>query len=277
LHLIRLASEIAPDVPGVQMQLGELLLKMALRDDALRYMALAVTLDPTLSRKVVAKLRDQLFSAEQILDALPRSPDVLVALRAPFAEDRAEERYLEALEASLGTPEGRRSTGVLGSYGSACLALGRPDRLHDRMGELGEIADSEAEALRWYQMARASTALGVPSRALVEAAAALRASRSSPSLAEGVGDVALSTADPELAVTGYRQALALVARASGDPTVRARLYAKIGRAEEAGGDIDRAYDSYGMALKLDPAQPLARARVSAMEDAAGVKKDSGSR
>ena len=46
--------------------------------------------------------------------------------------------------------------------------------------------------------------------------------------------------------------------------------------EEAGGDIDRAYDNYRIALRLDPSQPLARERVSTMEGAAGVKSDSDS-
>ena len=67
-----------------------------------------------------------------------------------------------------------------------------------------------------------------------------------------------------------RGALALHARGSADPGTRARLYGRIGEAEERRGNAGRAYDAYKIALGLNPEEPRARKRVREMERAAGL-------
>ena len=75
--------------------------------------------------------------------------------------------------------------------------------------------------------------------------------------------------DPD-AVEAFREAISLAARAGEGPEARARLYRRVGQAEEKAGHPDRAYDAYRMALRLDPDEPLAKKRIAEMEKAAGI-------
>ena len=187
MGLIGLASAIAPDVPGVQMQLGELLMKMSLREDALRLMATVIALDPGMSAGVVGKLRDHSYGAQEILGGLPTAPEVLVALRVPFIEDGKEHEYLGALEEYSRTKQGTLPREVLNAYGSVCRGSAQPNRLHEFLTSLNHCNDSRDETVRWYLLARASLALQRPDRAIKESQTAFALSGNTPSLIEGVG------------------------------------------------------------------------------------------
>lgn len=270
LEMIALASSMAPTVPGIQVQLGELLLKMGRRDEAVEYLVRAVELNPEFVPRVVSVMRDNLFGAEQILSALPPGPDLLASLLQPFLEDGGETRYLDALETLLADDPPRCTVKLLQSYGTVCVALDQAGRLRERMEEIGPLEAPEEEAARWHQLARASLAMGEPRRAVDEARTAARSVPDSPVQAELLGDVALRAGDAGLAVEAYREALRLIAHSSGIPLARARYYDKLGLAEERLGRPDRAYDNYVRALRLDPGREHARKRVEEMEAAAGL-------
>ena len=266
LEMIALASSMAPTYPDVQQRLGKLLLNMGRREEALRYLSRAVEMDPALSRKVVALLQDHLLTANQILEALPRLPLVLVHLERPFREESKEAEYLELLEVAL-TEE--IDPALLVRYGSSCLRQREFTRLERYMDELGSLTDVAAEAERLTQHSRALVALGRAGLALEDARQARALQPAVFRRAEQLGDVALSAEDQALAVEAYRDALGILARATGNAKHRARLYRKIGEAEEQRARPDLAYDAYRKAVELNPDEPRARKRLTEMERAAG--------
>jgi tetratricopeptide (TPR) repeat protein len=266
LDMIALASSMAPTYPEVQRQLGELLLKMGRRDEALDYLARTVELDPRLSRETVLLMQEYLFSADQMLEALPRYPQVLAYLEQPFREESREADYLELIEEAF---ESGIDPLLLVRYGSTCLRLGRADHLLERMSALAELPDSAAEAERLKQRSRAHVALGQLLEAIEDARRARQLQPDVPHRAEYLGDVALRAEEHALAEESFRDSLGMLARAKAGAQIRARLYRKIGQVEEDRGDPDRAYDSYRTALELDPEEPHAQRRVEAMERAAG--------
>jgi tetratricopeptide (TPR) repeat protein len=137
------------------------------------------------------------------------------------------------------------------------------------MGEPFDTVEVEAERLR--QRSRAAVADGSLEEALADAASAAELLPSSPPHLEHLGDVSLAAARAREAVRAYRRALGLAAKGGAAPRLRARLYRKIGQAEERRGDVDAAYDAYRMALQVDPQEPHAARRMAAMEEAAGLR------
>jgi tetratricopeptide (TPR) repeat protein len=92
-------------------------------------------------------------------------------------------------------------------------------------------------------------------------------------LAQHLGDAALAAGEFDAAIVAYRNGLGILARGSGDPAARAKLYGRIGRVEERRGNPDRAYDAYRIALELDPAERRAVERIGAIEQPAGPRDD----
>ena len=58
---------MAPRVPRVQKRLGEVVLKMGLRDEALVFLRRTVELDPGRSREIIDLLASQFFSLDEIV------------------------------------------------------------------------------------------------------------------------------------------------------------------------------------------------------------------
>ena len=265
---IALASSMAPTAPQVQLQLGELLLKMGRLDEALLYLKRTVQLAPGMSKKVVRLLRENLLAAEEILRVLPGEPEVLVALQSAFIEDERETAYLDAVESIL-TTAGRLTPYLFMTYGNVALRIGQAGRLRDRMDDLGPLAEPGLEAERLRQRSRAHLALHDAASALTDARQA-RELVSSPQFIEHLGNVLLFTGSGSEAIGAFRQALGLVARGGGNSATRVRLYGKIGQAEEQQGSMARAYDAYKLALRLDPEDRYSRRRIEEMERAAGL-------
>ncbi len=266
LEMIRLASGMAPTYPDVQKRLGELLLNMGRSTEALEYLSRAVGLDPSLGREVIALLRQNLLTAEQIFEALPEHPQVLVHLDLPYREESKQAEYLVLLERALGR---EIDPALLGRYGRTCLRLRQSARLLAFVDRIGRQRDTAAEGERLSQRSRAWGAQGRAAEALADARRARELQPDLLARAEYLGDVALVADDEATALSSYRDALGIVARTNASPKHRARLYGKIGRAEEQRGRPDLAYDAYRMALELNPDEARARERVSEMERAAG--------
>lgn len=267
LECIAVASRLAPRVPAVQIRLGELLLKMGRREEAAGYLRRTVELDPGFSARVVALMRDHLFSSEQMLRALPPAAETLVALEPLFVDESRGPAYLDLLDREMA--HGRLSAALITAYASVCLKLGEPVRLRDRMERLGRLPGGRLEAERLRQRSKAHLALASPGAALEDARQALQFEPDNASLEEHLGQVSLAVGDPRMAVAAFRRALSAVARQSGSPAWRARLYAQIGAAEERLGAPGRAYDAYRRALALKADEPYARRRLAEMEGAAG--------
>jgi tetratricopeptide (TPR) repeat protein len=218
---------------------------------------------------VVAVMRESLLDGEEILEALPQNPEVLVALLRPFVEDGQERAYLDAVDECLARG-GDVTWRLLLAYGNVCLQVGEGERLRERMNTLGPLPDPESESERLHQRSRAHLSLGDGPRALDDARQARNRSRS-PRHAEHLGDVLLSRGSASDAVLAFRDSLGIVASGTGSVETRARLYRKIGEAEEKQGRVEKAYDAYRLALQLDPEEPYAKRRMSEMKEAAGVQ------
>lgn len=265
---IALASSLAPTDPRVQLRLGELLLRMGRPDEAGRYFERAATLEPGLGAEIVERMRRHLLDAGRILDLLPPEPTVLAALHRPALDEGLGPRLREIAETRL-RRDAPASPELLHAYGNVCLELGEPARLRETLEAIGEQPTAESEAARLRQRSRALLALAAPQAALDDARAAFARS-ATPPYAEHLGDVLLETGSAGEAIRSFHRALTLVAGASANEQTRARLYRKIGQAEETGGDPGEAYDAYRRAVELDPSEPFARRRVDEMESAAGI-------
>jgi tetratricopeptide (TPR) repeat protein len=266
LSAIRAASLLAPVVPQVQIQLGELLVKMGRLDEAKEYLRRAVELDPRTNARAVAVLRAGMLTAPEIAASLPRTPEVLAALASAYHDDGADLDYLALVERAL--DEGGASyRPLLQSYASACFAAALPHRAVERLGALGTLADREAEAMRLVQLSRAHGVLGDRERAIETAR---EAERRLPALwtAEQLGGALAAAGDGAGAIDAFRRALAAAARAGGDAKIRARLHRRIGQAEELRGQGGRAFEAYRRAVELDPEEPVATRRLAEMRAAA---------
>ncbi len=266
LELIDAAGRLAPQVPDVQLQLGELLLRMGRRSEAAAYLGRAVRLDPSTSAKAVRVLRESAMSAEEIGALLPRSPAVLIAVQNAYFEDDKGEAYIALVEAALPAAP----ADLIAHYGRACLRSGQSRRLREGLDRMGVRADPRTEAERLRQRSAALTAMGEAEPAVADARRARDLAPEDPSFADHLGRTLSAAGKTDEAVAAFREALALLARGSGDRGYRARIYAEIGQVEEKRGQPARAYDAYARAVELDPEQPLAARRLRDMKKAAGT-------
>jgi tetratricopeptide (TPR) repeat protein len=255
--VIELASTMAPRVPRVQRRLGELVLKMGLRDEALVFLRRTVELDPGRSREVIDLLASQFFTLDEIVAALPRIPDVLLPLHGPFAGQGRLGDYAALLEPFL--QEG--DVVLIRRFGEACLGAGRAGMLRDLLDETGEGWVGEARAERFRQLARAHHALGDSREALYAAQEAVETWPGGAIYHVQLGDLRLAAGEAEMALSSFRRALYLLASSPGSDRARARLYGKAGRAEEALGRIEAALDSYERAAALDPEEAWSARRL----------------
>jgi len=239
---------------------------MGRREEALEYLSRSLDLEPRLSNQVVGILEANAFSAEEMVEALPKHTDTLIALQQVFFDEGKGTEYLQVVEAVLD----EAPNSLLIAYGSACLRAREPERLLRRLDGLVPTEDRQVEAERRLQRSRALLALGRAAGALEEAREARSLQPDEVRFGEHVGNMAMSAARPEEAVEAFRLALAQAARSKRGPHDRARLYSKIGQALDQEGKAHLAYDAYKKALDLNPVQAHAKRRVTEMEDAAGV-------
>jgi len=270
LELIRLAAAMAPTDPDVQRDLGKLLLLTGRRDEGSTYLRRAAELNPTTVHAIVDLMVDFGFDPREMLEVLPRTPQTLAALRAPFLETGREAEYLEVLTPAL-TSVGS-DPAVLRSFGETCLRLGQSQRLLAALEHLGPFEDPEAEAERLLQTAWALLDLDEDDAALRQADLARALRPEVERYHDQAGTIAARAGRPEIAIEAFRRALALAARNDESAERRAILYRKIGQALDVQGSSDQAYDAYKRALALDPLESYAARRVREMEDAAGVRR-----
>ena len=267
LELIALASRMAPQVPKIQQELGELLLRMGRQPEGLAYLRRTIELDGKTAWPIVKLLREYLLTSAEILAALPRNPETLMALQSAYVEEGKEAEYLDLLEASIEGP----SSGIVETYGNVCLRARQPDRLRRRLEMMSPRDDPVLEAQRRIQIGRSYLALGDTARAVREAREARMAQPEAPLTLEQIGQLMLAAEQAEEALIAFRGAIARVARGSGDPGARARLYREMGQAEERAGRADHAYDAYKKALELNPEEGFAKNRMAQMRKAAGTQ------
>ncbi|HXV76856.1 MAG TPA: hypothetical protein VD788_11130, partial [Candidatus Polarisedimenticolaceae bacterium] len=134
---------------------------------------------------------------------------------------------------------------------------------------LDAFASPVLEANRLRQRSRANAALGQHLAAVADAERAQRLAPDDPSLTELLGDQLAAAGDAGRAIETLRAALAQLARGGGNPLARARIYRKIGQAEESRGQPANAYDAYRIAVEL-AREPIAASRLARMREDAGM-------
>jgi len=260
---VAIAAKLAPRVPRVQAQLGELLLRMGYTEEGLAYLARGVELDASLSERVVRLAAAHGLDANVIREALPHGAPELTALRQAFASDALDE-YLHWVETAIDENSITPTRELFWTYGDTALQIDQASRLADRMAAWGPYDETGVEASRTMQRARAALVLGDPQSALVWAQQSQALDTESHRLANFLGDTARAAAQPELAIQAYRHALGLLARRNARPRARAFLYRRIGEAQEDLHRNDLAYDAYTKALELNPDEPYAKKRAVAL-------------
>ena len=264
LQTIDLASTMAPRVPRVQQRLGELLLGMGLRGEALPYFRRTIELDPAYSGAVIRALGRYLVPLEEMLEALPRTSQTLAALSPEFAANDRQSDYLDLVE----TENKFDQASIFYVYADACLAAGEPERLLRTMTALEELDDLALEAMRLAQLSRGHQRLGDHASAISAAERAVVAQPDKSWLSERLGDAAAAGEHYDQALSALNDALRKIAIQAANPLPRARLYRKIAEVEQSRGRPDRAYDAYQRALAADPDDALAKQRIAEMERAA---------
>ncbi len=263
---IETAALLAPRVPRVQAKLGELLLRMGYTEEALGYLARGADLDAALSERVVRLAIAHDLRAETIRDALPHNAAALTALRHAFPTDPLGP-YVEWVETAIDAASVEPTHDLLWAYADAALEIEQPRRLADRLDAWGPFADPGVEASRHIQRARAALALDQPAVALEWAQSGHALAPESQRIARVLGDTARAASRPDLALNAYRHGLGTLARRNARPVERAFFYRRIGEAQEELKRADLAYDAYVKALELNPAEPHARRRVTALAKA----------
>ena len=268
LRMIDLASSMAPRVPRVQHRLGELLLGMGLRGEALPYFRRTIELDPRRSRDVIETLARYLVPLDEMLAALPRTSQTLAALRPEFAVYDRRSDYLDLVEAENKFD----ATSIFFAYTDACLRAGQPERLLHTLTALKELNDPALEAVRLAQLSRGHQQVGDHASAISAAERAVAAQPDTHWLSERLGDAAAAGGQYDYALSALNDALRKVAIQAANPLPRARLYRKIAAVEQSRGRPDRAYDAYQRALAADPDDALAKRRIAEMESAAAISR-----
>ena len=268
LRMIDLASTMAPRVPRVQQRLGELLLGMGLRDEALAYFRRTIELDPGRSRDVIETLSRYVVPLDEMLDTLPRTSQTLAALRPEFAANGRQSDYLDLVETESRFDE----ASIFFAYTNACLGAGQPERLLQTLTALEELGDPALEAVRLAQLSRGYQRVGDHARAISSAERAVAAQPDGHWLSERLGDAAAADRQYDYALSALNDALRKVALYSANSLPRARLYRKIAAVEQSRGRPDRAYDAYKRALAADPDDEQAARRIAEMERAAAISR-----
>jgi len=267
LDMIAVASEMAPRVPKVQLQLGELLLKMGRRKEAGAYLRRTLELSPAKARDVVKVLRENLVPLDDMLEALPVIPETMVALYTVFGADGRLDRYVELAEPILDEPVPQ----LLYFYGDACIRSRMPERLLETMDRL-TFVDERLEAEKLRASSRGHHALGDDESALENAVQACDLQPEEPQMRIHLGDTLRNSAKYEEAIREFRSALSLIARTkSSNPRWRAGIYRRIGRVEDLRNRSDLAFDAYRKAVELYPEEPYALKRLKEMREAAGFR------
>jgi len=270
LDIVEHAADMAPLVPKVQLDLGELLLKMNRIEAAGEFFARAIELDRSVTRTVVAALSQQLVPAEEMLGLLPDLPEVIFHLNPAFSAESNDERYLEILEEALVRWDPSQNPRLLNSFTETCLRLRQGERALRRLNEIGELDDSVAEATRLLQRGRIELALDQPDSAAVDARSVIRLQPVNPFFLERAARLLHLAGEVEEAMVAFRTALPLLARRRGTERDRARVYRQIGQAEEARSGWQEALDAYRLAVSLDPGEKFAAKRLREFDVESGV-------
>lgn len=260
------AARMAPRTASVHAELGELLVRMGRPEEALASYARALRLDPSLARRAVTILRTFGIAPEEAVEALPRTPSLLLALRAAYEQEGRLLEYADLLDPELPTA----SPELLAAWTDARLAARQAPLVADRLERLGRLRPAAREAARCVHLSRAALALKDPASGVRWAERARAVAPGDTRALEQSASAALAAEDPDGAVRFTREALAALARSGGSRGARARLYEIAGRAEERRGRMDAAHDAYARAVALDPNRTNARRRLEAMRAAAGL-------
>lgn len=270
LGLVELAAARGPRDPGLHAELGSLLYKMGAREDAAALLKEAVTLSPQYAERVIKVMLTAGESPIGVSTLLPPTPEVLTSLEYPFVDAGLATEYCKLVEPFL--PSAGRE--LIRAYSDTSMLARREDELLKYLSSEPGAAHRETRALRLAERGRAMASLGNrPS-----AAATLEELRSLQSpdwvVRELLGEDFILLGDGPNALLTLHSALEFAAATQVDGATMARLYRRLGQAEEIAGQPERAFDAYRQALRLDPGETFARVRLGSMASAAGYAEPS---
>jgi Flp pilus assembly protein TadD len=263
--LLDLADARAPRIADVHVEHGAMLYRIGRGEEAPRHLAQAISLEPQCARRVVELMRSFDETPGDIAGTLPSTPEVLLALEAPFFEAGLHREYLTLIETVVDSSPVQ----LLAPYGDACLRAGNSQALLVRLSKPFQSDNVLAEPLRYIQRARALVQLGQFAAARNEVDRARAMAPNDPMVLEAIGGVGMSSGLGVEAAGDFRDALAAIALRQDSAKVRGRLYREIGQAEELAGRPELAFDAYRRALESSADDDFARARIAIMERAAG--------
>ncbi|MCP3979799.1 MAG: hypothetical protein GY716_10795 [bacterium] len=268
LEMIERAATLAPAVPGLQKDIGELLVKMGRWERAMAYFVRTLELDPGRSREVVEVLRQHLIPAREMLDRLPRTPDTLVALQWAFFDEGLEVEYANEVEPLLD----RATSHLLGAYSRSFLRRRAHAELIGRLTDRGAYDDPELEAERLLQQSSARFELGEVEAALIDARAARELQPEVARYGRHLARTHLRAQRHEQAIEEARRVLAVLGRQRASRAARASLYLLIGEAEEARGRAGSAHKAYRTAHELAPDDPVAARAMERVRTSVGAPR-----
>lgn len=254
--LATIAAARAPRVPDAQFGLGELFLRMGRIEDAVKFMSVALELSPGKTNQVVKSMLDAGVDAATIERELPRTVELVVALKEPYERSGDRADWLTTAETLLP----KYPYELIWLYAESCLAANSANRLLEHAGSLGVLADPNAEARRQIAIGRAQLSLRDMSGAVQASARGRVLAPHDTSVLDYAGQIAMAAGRASDAEACFREALHTLALARGREMDRARLYRLHGQALEYIGRIDEAFDAYRRARDLWPDDPWLKQR-----------------
>ncbi len=259
--LVAVAGARAPRVPGIQVELGDILYKLGRSDDAKPFMSRAVSLSASTASRVVAIMVGAGVDPLEILRTLPPAPEVLTALMPEFLSRGRGAEFLSVLEERMRIDPAK----LLATYGDLALSLQQAERLRSHFTALGRLEDTHSEAERLFQLGRASARFGEWEAAYRLGMNAVSLWPADPRYCEFSASAAMESNHLSEAETVLRDGISRLAVLDGTSGWRARLYRGLGDVYERMGKGDEALVFYRRALEQDPWEPAARARVAQVE------------
>ena len=278
LQRVEIASRLAPHVPRVQAQLGELLLRMGYVDEALRYLGSAAALDPSYCSKVVTLGSAFGVDLPALHEILPNTATALTALGAATSTENRP-LYLSWVERAF-AEEIELEPSLFTVYLNSGIASQQTARVVTQLQTAAAPAAAggdELEGARLYAIAGGQLALGQLSSAAENAAEAQQLNSANDLYAERRGDIALARGEYEQAASQFQRALNLIAKRRGSHRMRGHYYRRLGQAYDGLDRFDDAYDAYKRALESWPEEPFSRRRLEQLApgSTSGLQEKSG--
>jgi tetratricopeptide (TPR) repeat protein len=177
--------------------------------------------------------------------------ELVVSLKEPFERSGNRAEWLTTVEQILP----KYPYELIWLYAESCLATNSSSRLLEHAEALGALTSAKAEARRQIAIGRARLLNHDLSGALTASARARALASSDVSVLDYAGQIAMAAGNASDAEACFREALHILALATGKESDRGRLYRQHGQALESLGQLDEAFAAYRRARELSMDDP----------------------